>query len=411
VSADLEQLLGGPSQQILASLPADADLSALGYYNAVLYGLAPSGSAADNTAALQAAFTAALSAGGGKVFVPYTGGGYPLSGTVDPGAAPCGLIAVDGVLFSKQDGGTLFQLTSVGPNFGTVFEGFKVVFANAAGTVLNTASCQNIRMRRVYCGNGALLYADSGSLDVGCDECVAENDTQHSIAIVSLFGSQCYSRGGVYRQKPIASGGGRNNIGILIGSVSTAYLRDNHLSDFDSGLVVQDGAQDLFGNGLRIDAYTNAVIIEPQAGGTIHRLRLTDLIGRLTNLSSEVTPGCIVNPNGGSIDDVEFKGSGFSGFGTYGTEIDGGVNVKFVGGNSRGNGTAAIAVLGGSAKVIGHDCLGALEGASATQDYGLKVEGTANLFALGCDLSGNTTSPVLNGSSGTVTIVNCPPYD
>jgi hypothetical protein len=391
----------------IRKLDASLDASQLATFNLRYYGLSEDNTDVANAAALSRAFGAKDAAGGGVIIAPPGASDFLVSGTVDCGTAPFVLrgAGVGASVFNKSDSSDLFSLT--GNSDGAIFEHFTAKYQNGrTGRSLYLSSCQQVLGRWLsFINCPQAFYVDNGSIQCGLEFCESQNDTQNNAIQVSLYGSQCFLDRYISRQPGIDnSNGPTGTTSVFIGSVSTAFLRALHLSHTEYGLSVGHGASQLFGEQIRIDARTNALLIQ---GNQIYTVRFRDLIAGLTQFSTATSSGCIIDPQGGSIDDVEFAGSGFSSFKSYGSEIRGGTNIKYVGGASRGNGIAGIGVIGAGAdvKVYGHDSLGADVGASAVQPYGFDVS-NGRLWALGCDLRTCITAPTHVTSPGVLTNLN-----
>lgn len=410
----------GPSQQILTTLGPNADLSALGMYNVAAdkYGASPSASASANLAAFQAALNDLNTAGSGKLVIPNLGAAYPLSGTLNPGAAPGAIVGVGKPELSKQDSTDLFDFNGTNNPSGFDIRDLKIKFANAPGLAISVKNSASVRALRVYFSQCAAMNVFTGSLQCGIEQSTIDANNAAGITLVTLNGAQAFLRSSVLRQTPIASGGGRNNVGVTVGGATAIFLDGNHLSDFDTGMTVTDGMFELFATDNKIDAYTIALLIRPSASNkTIQVLRFSKLLCKLTNASSVVGHGIFADSNGGpasNVDDLDFDACMSNGFGTYGFEFGVCQNAKLRGGGARGNGSGGVGITGaGGVKAYGFDALGAAPGGSAVQPYGFVMPNGAggNLFADGCDLTGNVTAPTSIGTGNTSRLVNCPGFN
>lgn len=405
-------------------------------YNGVDFGMLP-GSTSDSGPALQKAIDAAITGGGGTVFIP--AGTY----TIATGISHTALTGDDvGLIIAGISGGTELHFTGSGSLFtfssfstmgnGIRFQNLRISYSSAAatGAAISIASSQNVTCREVFFHNCPQAFsADAGSLQCGLIDCtiVYELVPTTSRTMVSLAGSQDFVRGCVIRQHSAAT----NCYAIKISSNDGMFIDNNHISDFDYGLLITEGTEDSFIANSLFNVNVCGVLFKPGDNtGKINNIVFSNCVFAETlggGTGNAGNSGVIIDTNGG--DDTNVAGIVFSnciayGWGGAGIEIDRGQNIVISGGHYSSNGQATsspnlqagIAVCGGNLVTIaGADCSGINEfwshkatGSKKTQITGIaisnNVESVANVLVDCCNVQGNQTHGVLVAQSSTFTI-------
>jgi hypothetical protein len=417
-------------------------------YNAVDYGLSTTGVGIDNTAALNAAVTAAINAGGGTIFIPQ--GSYDLSGPVSidaSGTAGVIIAGVSGLTELVQTAAyDIFDVTASGKDCGIRFRDLRlrynqpsssglfavnitgsdsvtcerVTFKDCPGSFKTDSNCEFCGLFDCYIDYGATTADDGSPLN---------SQTMVSLSGVEDFVAQCVI---------FQSNNATDCIGISFLANNNAYFVSNtHIADIYTGITITGGGPEglngIYVSAVLINAVQNAVIIEPSvAGHTIHDIHFTNCTFAATNDSGMQTSGVQINiPSGGLATDVAsiyFTGCSAYGWGNAGIEVDAGQNIVVTGGQYSSNGQdptapavgAGIAVLGGSqVTIVGADCSGVNELWKATvpgplvQPYGISVaSGVADVIVDGCNLTNNKTLPLYVLTTGTdLRVTDCAGYN
>jgi hypothetical protein len=410
-------------------------------YNAVDFGM--SAANANNGPALQKAVDAVIAGGGGTLFIP--AGSYTFTSGIIHNAVTGDDV---GLIIAGASGGTELKggTTLTGPLFtfsefssvgnGIRFQNLRITYssASATGPAISIASSQNVTCREVFFHNCPQAFsADDGSLQCGLIDCTIVYELipppLTTRTMVSLAGSQDFVRGCVIRQNSAATG----CYAIKISSNDGMFIDNNHISDFDYGLLVIEGTEDSFIANSLFNVNVCGVLIKPSDDtGKINNLVFSNCV-----FAETLTGGTGASGNSGviittlstnSADDSNVAGIVFSnciayGWGGAGIEVDSGQNIVISGGQYSSNGQkttvtnlmAGIAIAGGTdVTITGADCSGVNwfwqhKGAGAkTQPAGIamsnNVESVASVVVDCCNLQGNFANAVLVAQSGTFTI-------
>jgi hypothetical protein len=403
-------------------------------FNAVDYGMVAGdvGAAASNQAALQAAVNAVISAGGGRIFIP--NGVYYISGpAVSITGTNVGIIiegAAGGTQLAQQEGVPTFDVNGLSGGRGIRFRDLRISYASDLVFALpfaavTTASCENVTCERVYFANcpGAFID-DSMSLQCGLLDCTIDYEASYNDQImVSLSGSEDFIDHCVIRQTPVHSGGPTGCTGVQIGSASTIYVPNTHISDFDIGINIQGGGVNLlhalFSN-VSCQSNVSAVIIQPATdSGQIYQVFFVNCVFARDQYATSVTPGVYIDTNGGpnaNVSDIFFSNCMVHDWAGPGIQINAGQDIVISGGRFGQNATdatmttsGAIAVTGAAARVsiIGANCSGKVPSynsqppATDQQPYGISVTGAvSDMEVRGCNLTNTKTGALYTPTTG-----------
>jgi hypothetical protein len=424
---------------------ADTDASEIGVYNALCseHGGPMSPGAADNSGALSSLINDALTGAGppgqpsnppgGIILIPP--GVYKFTNAIpanngtgqDVGLIIKGAGGSAEFSINLSASGSFLTLMNFNSGRGIRFENLRFTFAGSPGTAITTSHCQNITCREVYFHSCQAFSTDPNSLQCGLVDCTIQYDgSTTGQTMVSLQGSEDFVRGCVIRNK--APGGASGCTGIAIGSNNGLFIDDVHVSDFDYGIMVTDGAVDSFIANTLINANVCAVQLKPSSSShAVHDIGFSNCVFAETLLGGTGNPGnsgMVISTNGGNDSNVTgilVNSCIAYGWGRAGIEIDSGQNIVISGGQYSSNGqksaalAAGIAIAGGSQITIAAaDCSGINEfwqnnGAGAvTQPTGItindSVESVAGVLVDCCNLQGNFPNGMLVAQSGSFTI-------
>jgi hypothetical protein len=166
---------------------ANTDLSALGVYNGLdndyggpgVCGMIPGGSDTGNKAALQAAISAAIVAGGGTVLIP--DGNYPIQGTIVIESASTPPLPVS-VVIRGTSGQTTLSVTNAAPLFqtdqtvgdgspGVTIQDLHIISEHQEGNAINVVQGYNVRLLRVILSNFQTAVALNNTVGFSMLEC------------------------------------------------------------------------------------------------------------------------------------------------------------------------------------------------------------------------------------------------
>lgn len=419
-------------------------------YNGVDYGMTTSDmSGSTNTPALNAAIAALLAAGGGTLFIP--AGTYNINSaiTIQPssGSPPPAGIIIAGVsgqtMIVQNSASDIFDVTDINNDMGVRFRDLFLSYAPfdpgmSTYCAVNVQSSNAVTCERVYFSNCPRAFqTDLRGEFNGLFDCWivyglkdGDGDFVDNQTMISLGGAEDFVAQCVLHQTPVGEmmdSGPTGCTGIVIASnTSSRFISNTHVSDFAVGVQISGGSQiaDTSLNAVRINAYQNAVIIQPASEGdtvyTVHFSNCTfanTLYGNTLGISA--TSGVLISTNGASNEDVSgiyFSNCTAYGWANAGIEIDSGENIVIVGGQYSSNGQnpsetylgtgiAVAGMTGGADQVTisGVDCSGINEfwqtnamGTPVTQPYGIAISGlVSDVTVTGCHLPYNTTGGVL----------------
>jgi hypothetical protein len=416
-------------------------------YHAVNYGMSPTNTAAINTAALQAALTAAFSGGGGIVFIPP--GVYQVSGTISLtfGGVPGN---DHGIIIDGGGGDTelvqnnfvdLFSFTGLASGRGVRLRDLRITFAASGAATLppaavRTANCESITCERVYFRNfPASLVDDNMSVQCGLFDCTIDY-TGSSLAdqtMVTLTGSEDFIDHCIFKQLPISQGGPTGCVGLSIGSASTVYITNTHISDFDYGIEIPGGGVNLqhaLFSGINCQSNVTGLTIKPASNGTIYELFFVNCVFARTGDSTSVSPGILIDTDGGvstNVSDICFANCMSHDWAGPGMQINAGQDIVVTGGRYGMDATdnsmttsGAIAVTGPAVRVsvLGADCSGKIPTynsqppASNQQPYGISVTGAVvDMQVRGCDLTNCKTGALYAVAGSDLRVTDCDGYN
>ncbi len=416
-------------------------------YHAVNYGMSPSSTAAANTAALQAAVTAALNAFGGVILIP--AGVYQISGTInlDFFGAPGN---DNGLIITGQGGNTqlvqngfidLFSISGLSSGRGVRFKDLQISYTTGEigpptpPAAIRLSVCENVSCERVYfvdCPQA--LFIDQRSLHCGLFNCmIFYSNGLANMTMVTLGGSENYVDSCDFRQKPRSTGGPAGCTAIVASPGNGGggyYITNTHLSDFTTGIVLQESENiaHLFCSNVVCESWTNALVVKPiSPNGTIYQVFCGDCVFARTNDSTDTTStGVIVDTNGGpngNVADIFLNNCMCYQWNGPGVQIHAGQNIVITGGRYGSNATSmstsgGIAITGTAASVT-------VSGADITmkipnplfgnQPYAISITAAvAGLYVRGCNLTGypGNTGPLYLSSAGTqIEITDCAGYN
>jgi len=391
----------------------NTDFAPLSLYNVIcdVYGMKP-GSSADATSALQSALIDALegqraqwqSGGqtGGILYIPpgtYTFKGnipldastYPDNGLIIQGVGGTAEFLID--IPTTATSGDFLTFTGFNSGRGIRFKNIRFTYSTSGklGTAITSIGSMNVTCDQVYFFNCPTAFlADNGSTQCGLQDCSVDYErSDGSRNMVDLEGSQCFVRGCVMRQP---SGGATDNVGIFIGSVSTSFVSDCHLSHFDYGIELGPNGREALFNNVRIDAGVQGVFFNPNPNvGDMHSINNVLFSDCIFYLSSGTTgqqkPGILVDTGGignAHVQGIVFNNCISYGWGGSGLQINSGSDIMITGGQYAGNANnpassdpyaAGIEITGGvHITITGSNCSGVNQNIpSQTQPYGASI--------------------------------------
>lgn len=388
-------------------------------YNAINYNLSPSNSGSANAQALTDAISAVLNGSvlegppGGVILIP--AGTYYIEGPISfPFSAPNmdpGLIIAGvggGTVLVNDANADLFDFTLWDSGNGIRFRDLTLQFKvggdpeHRTGTAINVSQCQNVTCERVQFINCPTALSDDGySNSCGLIDCYI-NYAQGvpDVPMVVLSGSQDFVANCLIQ----LSGDEPTMCTGLKISASTSYVRDCHISGFWTGIEIASGSEDTFFTNLRIDAYSQAVVLNPSSGsGNIHAVFFSNCTFALGIGSLEQTSGVqIMYAEGAQVASIFFDNCTSYGWENAGIEIDAGQNIIITGGQYSSNGQnpssallgAGIAIAGTSVSYVtisGADCSGVY------QLWQEKESPPPSTQPCGIAISGDVSDVVING--------------
>jgi hypothetical protein len=300
-------------------------------YNGVDYGMTVGDmSGATNTPALNAAIVALLAAGGGTLFIP--AGTYNINGAIaiQPGSGsplPAGIIiaGVSGQTKIVQNSASdIFDVTDINNDLGVRFRDLYLSYASfdpgtSTYVAVNVQSSNAVTCERVYFNNCPRAFqTDLAGEFNGLFDCWINYDLRQSSeedalpvdgqTMISLGGAEDFVASCVLHQKPVsdANPGPTGCTGIVVGlNTSSRFISNTHISDFAVGLQISGGSKiaDTSINAVRINAYQNAVIIQPASeGDTIYTVHFSNCTFANTlygnTLGNPATSGVLISTAG-----------------------------------------------------------------------------------------------------------------
>ena len=399
------------------------------FINAVAppYGMAVANTPAQNTTALQAAIWAAITAGGGTVFIP--AGTYNMASAITISGLTGGIIiqgASAGTKLVVQGNGDLFDVTgNYGTYGGTRFRDLQLVYASAtSGIAINVQQGGEATTAEfcefTNCPQAMALGGAQGGM-FGCRvyQNNIANTTQVTISKPECYVSQC-----LLLQQPISTGGPVGCIGINVQSgADQAWIINNHISDFNQGVVISGGKFTFITN-CAIQSWTNSVYVVPKSGGSANCVFLVGNHIPADPATTAQSSGVYIDSNGGpSTNASGIYGSGnlIYGWGNAGLQVNVAQDVVFNGGQISSNGLNPSAANLGANVVVsaaalrvslnGVDMSGTVPIIGAASPYALSVFGSGACLANLCDMTLCSTGPLLASSPGSLSLTSCNGYN
>lgn len=418
-------------------------------YHVVNYGMSPNATASVNTAALQAAVTAALNGGGGIIFIP--AGTYQLSDVTNlnftgvPGNDPGFVIAGAGastVLKQTVISKDVFSISGVTSGKGVRFKDLSITYQiGSAPTSLPAAirvnsGCKNVSCERVYFKDCPQAFY-AGALECGLFNCRIDYDNFSASGtviptMVNFSGAENYIDNCVILQQPrenTQNPGPTGCIGVLVNPGGGAYFITNtHLSDFTQGIVVKEGEQlhRLFCSNVICESWTNSLYIQPSgSNGTIYQIYCGDCVFARTNGSTDTSStGVYIDTAGGTgnVGEIFLNNCTCFQWNGPGVQINAGQNIVITGGRYGSNATSlstsgGIAITGAAQNVTinGADLTPKLLSPTyGTQPYAISITAApVGLYIRGCNMAGYAVhGPLYLSSPGTqIEITDCAGYN
>jgi hypothetical protein len=417
-------------------------------FNAATYGYSPTETGVNNVAFLQAAVNDAIASNGGQVFIPT--GSYQHAGTVNivgtsaPGGNFGGLIiqgSSAGVQIFQNSNTDTFDVSNAGQvgtnNGGIRFRDLQITYnhgltsgiainADNAGSVTTAFYCTFTNCPQTF-----VVGLTAKALFCGLAYCTIDQNV-HDNSVQIFFGaSQGFLLQNIIRQQSQGSGGGPTGCtGIVIQQCDEVYITNCHISDFDTGVSILQGTNNIYILGCAIQSWVNSIIVRPPTNiGTINDVWITNTYcARTNNSTAPASAGIIIDGNTGAVvtnvQGVYITGTQCVGFNDSGLQIGVASNVIVTGGMyaSNGQNPSDVALGAGivvhdaadSVSVTGADLIGTYVFTGGVQPYAAALSGgCSNIEFYNCDMLGNANVlPVYTG--GTIThwfVLNCRGYN
>lgn len=434
---------------VVITLPATADLSAIGVYQYQAYGGLSNGAPANNGTALTNMFAAMAANNGGN------GGGW---GWIQSGSYPVYCVSggysvpdqcvIQGMgtaqnngpgssMFSIQSPGVFWNLAGPHTNGGTTIRNVAFAFTAGVQSLTNVALKLNVYKAIAKeclfqdCATSVGLLGGNCGLE---DSTVTYNGITAGAApnqwqsLVNLAAPDSWVRSTAIMQ-----------IGSQVGIVAIApghehpSVQNCHLANTDVGI-----AYNLIGNCFNGDyldlSFANNVYavygVPPSSTQTIYNETYTDCTMKRPPGQTSTTPATYWDTNGGpnaNVTAITLKNCKVFQWGGHGHQFNSGQNFTLIGGFSKGNnpsGGAGIAVTGpiGNLTAIGVDLQPSFSQADIVQSqaYAFLIATNSQVVGIitliGCPMNGYTTNPIGLGAnafalSGRLYVSLCPGYN
>lgn len=426
-----------------------------------------------NTAAINQAVQDAISAGGGTIYFP--GGQVYVNGPIAISTGNSGAIifqgASAGTIINQQAVSDMFDMTA-SQGQGIIFNALTITY-NGSTSFTNPPICFSMSHASYVAVNNCTIndYPIGFITEGHCLQCGAYNSVfaysppnpnsntyYNNIAVnasgytgngqVVFGGAQGYLINCIVRQQPIGSNGPTGCAGVVLVKPNETKIVANHISDWDYGILVEQGTQFAYLDNNAVQSYTTSLTIAPAtSAGSIYAVWVSNNQFQLTQHSNNVSSGVIVsttcplipynastNPLGANsnVEGINFVNNLIYNFGNAGIQIDGGSYINVHAGKCSQNATASnvtslnanIALRGGTAiRLVGVDMSGFFDFLSSTPTAGYALAlnnytaayggaAVSNLWVLGCNLEGPLLGPLVLSSQGThCFLVNCAGYN
>ena len=179
------------------------------------------------------------------------------------------------------------------------------------------------------------------SVQCGLFDCTIDytGSTLANATMVTLTGSEDFIDHCIFKQQPISQGGPTGCVGISIGSASTVYVTNTHISDFDYGIEIPGGGVNLqhaLFSGINCQSNVTGLTIKPASNsGTIYELFFVNCVFARTSDSTSATPGILIDTNGGAstnVSDICFANCMSHDWAGPGMQINAGQDIVVTGG-------------------------------------------------------------------------------
>ncbi len=450
------------------SLPPQSDLSAIGIYNALDYGMTQGsgpGIPGDNKRALQDAVSAAIAAGGGTVLIPT--GDYEINGsiTVDATDSPPGISIAVTIMGTSgtttldvQNNDNLFEVTtSLDGTNAVVFQDLQITYATNNNTSIAISVTQgNVRLLRVVITNAQRGVVFGETTRCGMLHCTIRytHDGPNGARAVTLGLSESSVARGVYiafctfithaENSPPAPTSGE---GIVITAAEDVRVVATRIESFEQGIVIQplsDGASVIKLYFRNVNVYTNssgsalgaAVAIQPSTSCTVSDVEFVGCdVGPTADIPTDYAgAGIYIAEGSGSVDQVRLVSCYSCAWNGPGLQIEGASNIEVLGGYYSCNGIEAssppsgmagiaIAITGtgtvSGVRIVGAGCTNSVFSLGpdgtwlpSTQDYGVALGNSASDISVrDCDLTGNLLEAVTVAGGAGVAVTDCAGYN
>ncbi len=452
------------------SLPPESDLSAIGIYNALDYGMMPGNHAHDNKSALQDAVSAAIAAGGGTVLIPY--GQYNINGPILVNATdspPGTSIAITimgtsgNTALDVQNPEDLFDVTtSLDGTDAVVFQDLDIAYAVGNKKNLNAAinvMQGNVRLLRVAItdAQNAVVFGDTAQCAMlHCTINYTSDGPDTGRAVTLGLPSGSAARGAyiafcTFITQPESGsppGGPTSGVGILITAAEDVRVVATRIEAFEQGVLIQPTSAGTSATKLyfrNVNAYTNsgnplrgaAIAVEPLPLGTVKDVEFVGCDFGPTAATPTDFPGAgiYIDQGSGFVDQVRLVSCYSCAWNGPGLQIEGASNVEVLGGYYSCNGVdlvsppstmaagIVIAITGtgtvSGVRIVGAGCTNSVyslgpNGAwlASTQDYGIAIGSNASDISVrDCDLTGNLLDAATVVGGAGVAVTDCAGYN
>jgi hypothetical protein len=431
INADFTALIEGINA-IITFL--NAQTSAPGYPTfinaaAAPFNMAVANNAGQNTTALQSAVNAAVTAGGGIIFIP--AGTYQMSGPVTVSGLTGGIIIQGsscGTQLIVQGNVNLFNVSGNNGVFGgTRFRDLSIQYPKGATTgIAISGSSGGEPVTAEFClftnCPQAMSCGDQFSGLINCF--IVQNNVNNSVQ-VAISATQCFVVGCIMQQQSISSGGPAGTVGVQMysGSDSTWIFR-NHFSLLNQSIVQVNG-RFTYIVGNTCEAYTNSIFLQASSpSASIYGVVIVGNKCMLGPNSTAQSSGIYIDSNGGAASNVAgiyLSGNMIFGFGNAGLQVNVAQDVVVDGGQISSNGLnpsstalGANVVVSAAAlrvKLSDIDMSGVFAYNGGAAPYALAVSGSGACVASNCDMTLCGVGPLYTSSPGGLSLINCNGYN
>ncbi len=313
---------------------------------------------------------------------------------------------------------------------GVTFQDLHITYDNAldAGSAIHCEGSENVKIFRCIFYNvpaGIVIDDAQQFVMIDCTNVLisGQGGTILSLGVSAAVQQSCVTSC-VFR---VGSGSGSNSqSGLVIGSVDQLSIVDVRFEAFNTyaiQITPSSSCTDVCFEGVYAAGPGTQLLLQPGGAGEgyIRNASFVNCTFLNNDVSDEVSAAILnAGTENSNIDTVRLLSCTFSGNPSSGLEINSGQNIEILGGAYSSNGqapevTAAGIWLNGSStniRVCGASLVASIFG-MPSQQYGVIVGASANVFITDCDLTGyGSVGPIQFDSPGSnVQVVNCAGYN